>query len=44
MTMSSLPQMTHIGMCLGEVGPVGHGDDLALPVDDRADHVPDGRA
>ena len=26
---------------LGEVGAVGHGDDLALPVDDRADHVPD---
>ena len=26
---------------LGEVGPVGHGDDLALPVDDRPDDVAD---
>ena len=29
---------------LGEVGAVGHGDDLAAPVDDRPDDVPDGRA
>ena len=28
---------------LGEVGAVGHRDDLAAPVDDRADHVPDRR-
>ncbi len=27
---------------LGEVGPVGHGDDLATPVDDGLHHVPDG--
>ena len=36
-----VPTRPHIGIVLGEVGAVGHRDDLAAPVDDGPDDVPD---
>ena len=41
-TVSLLPHITQVGMFVGQVRAVGHGDDLAAPIHHRAQHVQEG--